>query len=280
MFEDLKEIFKKPQPYENSNPLDLWNNPHISEQMLSAHLNPELDAASRNEKFMGKSLDWLKSRFEIDGKTSILDLGCGPGLYSREFARTGAGVTAIDISDNSIRYAKREANRLGLSIEYINKDYIEYDLGEDRYDLITLIYCDYCVLSKDKRIKLLQKVARALKAGGSFVFDVHGKEHFASVEESHSSYFCESTGFWLPESHFVFEQVFKYDEERIILQKNDIIGRNRRFTIYNYLQCFDLETITGEINESGLDIIETYSDVSGTPYSSNGKDMALVVGKK
>lgn len=280
MFNELKEIISKPLPYEKSNPEELWNNPHISRQMLEAHLNPGIDAASRNKDFIKESLMWLKQKFQIGEGFSILDLGCGPGLYSGEFARMGADVSAIDFSENSIGYAKEEAERLSLKIDYINADYIEYDFCRKKFDLITLIYCDYCVLNKEQRFKLLQKVYNALDDDGSFMLDVHTRAHFESVEEKYSSYYNEVSGFWLPESHFVFEQILKYEDEHIILEKSDIIGEEERFTIYNYLSCFDFETINKEFIENGLEIREKYADVAGSPYSSRSGTMGIVAKKK
>lgn len=43
---------------------------------------------------------------------TIVDLACGPGFFAREFAKTGARVTGIDISEELIAFAKREARRV------------------------------------------------------------------------------------------------------------------------------------------------------------------------
>ncbi|MCB1660659.1 MAG: hypothetical protein KDI39_20765, partial [Pseudomonadales bacterium] len=42
----ILQLQQKPAPFTPREPL-FWNDPHISSQMLKAHLNPDIDAASR-----------------------------------------------------------------------------------------------------------------------------------------------------------------------------------------------------------------------------------------
>lgn len=46
---------------------------------------------------------------DIKKGQKVLDLACGEGLFTRRFARTGAEVTAIDVSRELVEIAKREA---------------------------------------------------------------------------------------------------------------------------------------------------------------------------
>ena len=44
--EQINRLQEKPEPFAPGEPL-FWDDPHISTQMLSAHLNPDNDLASR-----------------------------------------------------------------------------------------------------------------------------------------------------------------------------------------------------------------------------------------
>ena len=278
MFEELTAIFSKPGPFEYSNSTELWNNPHISKQMLKVHLDPNDDRASRNKAFMDRSIKWMTKEFNINSNSSVLDLGCGPGLYTSALAKRGAKVTGIDVSSNSIAYAHKKAKQENLNIEYINANYVTHDFT-GTYDAITLIYHDYCVLNPDDRRILLHKVYSALEDNGLFIFDVLSNNHFDGIQERISCTYSDSGGFWSPQAHFVFEHIYKYEHERIILEKNTVIEKNKTFAIYNYLKCFELNEILKELSNNDFRTVAYFSDISGTTYEKKSKEIALINSK-
>jgi SAM-dependent methyltransferase len=75
-----------------------WDDPHISRQLLAAHLDPRTDAASRRPDTIDRSVAWLANQLELRPFNRVLDLGCGPGLYAERLAGLGLSVTGVDIS--------------------------------------------------------------------------------------------------------------------------------------------------------------------------------------
>ena len=167
MYTKLEEINHKPKPFEFYTAESLWTDPHTSKLMLTYHLNEDVDLASRNKLFIEKSTDWIISHFSVGEQTKICDFGCGPGLYTTSFARAGAKVTGVDFSNNSIEYAKTNAKKEGLNINYVLQNYLEYE-PEDQYDIITMIMCDFCALSPAQREVMLGKFHCLLKDGGEY----------------------------------------------------------------------------------------------------------------
>lgn len=102
MFETLKNLNIRPQPFEFYTADQLWTDDHISERMLAYHLDEEGDLSSRNAVFIDQSVDWMASYFCIAESTRIADFGCGPGLYTTRLARKQAQVTGVDFSKRSI----------------------------------------------------------------------------------------------------------------------------------------------------------------------------------
>jgi 2-polyprenyl-3-methyl-5-hydroxy-6-metoxy-1,4-benzoquinol methylase len=118
MYQDLFNYLKdKPSLYTTSTN-KFWDDEHISKGMLEAHLNPDIDPASRNHVFIDRSVEWI-GRIAYPRKSpKLLDLGCGPGIYAERFTRRVYQVTGIDFSRRSIRYATDSAKGQGLGIEY------------------------------------------------------------------------------------------------------------------------------------------------------------------
>ena len=71
-----------------------WDDPHISQQLLAAHLDPRSDAASRCPDTIDRSVAWLTSQLDLRSCGRVLDLGCGPGLYAERLA----GLRAIRLA--------------------------------------------------------------------------------------------------------------------------------------------------------------------------------------
>jgi len=275
MFEDLIKIYKKPDAYTSGNTTDLWNNPHISKQMLELHLNPDVIPASRKKIFVDASIKWFIKKLHINSNTKILDLGCGPGLYTSAFAKTGAKVTGIDVSENSIAYATDTAKKSQLDIRYLNEDYINCEF-DGNYNLVFMIYNDFCALNPDNRRILLGKINRVLENDGLFILDVFSEKYFDTINEKQSCSYYKDGDFWSPREHFVFENIFKYNELKLYLEKNTVIEKENRLTIHNYLQCFSLEKIVLELSAHGFETVEYFSDVSGKKYKKESKEIALI----
>lgn len=92
------------------------------------------------DAFLGKRFP--SATFRPLNKSADLDVliaGCGTGQHSIETARLFAAskMLAIDLSDTSLAYAKRQTQALGLSnIEYAQADILELHSWERRFDLI------------------------------------------------------------------------------------------------------------------------------------------------
>ena len=278
MFKELREINSRPAPFEFYTADELWTNKHTAEQMLQYHLNESIDVSSRKAEFIDRSVAWIASRFGLDNTTEVADFGCGPGLYAKRLAESGAKVTGIDFSENSLKYAKEVAEQEGLSINYIHANYLEYETTK-RFDLIIMIMCDFCALSPVQRKTLLAKYYSLLKPGGSVLLDVYSLNSFNQKEESATYELNQLNGFWSPDDYYCFVNTFKYDEEKVSLDKYTIVEESGTRVVYNWLQYFSPETLEKEFVESGFMVEKIYSDVAGTAFNSESKEFAVIVSK-
>ena len=278
MFKELEEINSRPAPFQFYTAKELWTDEHTSKKMLECHLNESLDMSSRNKDFIDRSLKWIVSHFGIGVNTIIADFGCGPGLYTTQFAENNADVTGIDFSERSIRYAKETAVRKGLDIDYVCQNYLEFET-EKKFDLITMIMCDFCALSPTQRKKMFAKFYRLLNVGGSVLLDIYSWNAFDQREEISTYEYMQLNGFWSSENYYGFLNTCKYDKEKVILDKYTIIEEARTQTVYNWLQYFSPESLSKEFEENGFKIEEYYSDVAGTIFSPESVEFAIVAKK-
>lgn len=272
--ETLLQLQEKPDPFAPGEPL-FWDDPHISAQMLKAHLNPAHDMASRRPETIQQSVAWLVATLGLEPGTAVLDLGCGPGLYAAQLAQQGLRVTGVDYSRRSIAYATQYAQQHKLEIEYRYQDYLTL-ADENLYDAALLIYGDFCPLSPEQRRQLLQNIQRALKPGGYFVLDVTTPAHRQKYGNRNGWYAAE-TGFWKSGPHLVLEEGFAYPEESIFLDQAVVVEGNGRLSIYrNWFQDYTRDTITTELERGGFAVCGVWNDLLGTPFTPDGAWIGLV----
>ena len=275
MFEQLEKINERPKPFQFYTASDLWTDEHTSAQMLSCHLNDDLDLSSRNARFINQSVEWIASRFNIGKDTNIADFGCGPGLYAMPLAKRQANVTGIDFSTRSIEYAKKVAVDAQLNINYVAQNYLDFET-ENRFDLVLMIMCDFCALSPNQRRVILSKFHKILKPGGSVLLDVYSLAAFDEREETSTYEVNLLNGFWSPNKYYGFLNTFKYDKEKVVLDKYTIVELDRIRTVYNWLQYFAPEDLDREFVEGGFSVEELHSDVAGIPYDRKSSEFAMI----
>ncbi|MBD3170317.1 MAG: methyltransferase domain-containing protein [candidate division Zixibacteria bacterium] len=275
MFDKLEQINERPSPFQYYTNEELWTNDYTSSKMLEYHLNESIDVASRNRNFINRSVDWIVAHFGVNKDTAIVDFGCGPGLYTIALAERGARVTGIDFSENSIKYARNAASRRDLNIDYVMRNYLEFQTDKT-FDLILMIMCDFCALSPDQRATLLSKFRSLMKPGSALLLDVYSLKAFDKKEESATYEFNQLNGFWSDEDYYCFVNIFKYDKEKVVLDKYTIFEPSRERLIFNWLQYYDVDTLDREFKQKGLSIKETFLNVAGDPFSPESEEFAVV----
>ena len=111
----------------------------------------------------------------------ILDYGCGGGLFSELLCQNGANVTGIDISAQSIAFAKAHARQSGMEIDYQQgtiDDLPERYFRRDAFDVVCAIECLEHV---ERPHRLVSSLASALKPGGYAIFSTLNRSWYTYV---------------------------------------------------------------------------------------------------
>ena len=85
--------------------------------------------------------------------------------------------------------------------------------------------------------------------------------------------------FWSPHKYFGFLNIFKYEKEKVTLDKYTIVEKSRTRVIYNWLQYFSRDSLRREFEDNGFEVKAFYSDVAGSAFTSDSPDMAIVAEK-
>jgi len=108
---------------------------------------------------------------------------------------------------------------------------------------------------------------------------VYSLTAFDQLEEAATYEADLLNGFWSPNKYYGFLNTFKYEEEKVVLDKYTLIEAARTRTVFNWLQYFSLEALEREFGECGFTIEKLYSDVAGSSFDPETKEIAVVAKK-
>jgi 2-polyprenyl-3-methyl-5-hydroxy-6-metoxy-1,4-benzoquinol methylase len=153
----------------------------MTESFADSHVRDAWDAGAEAWlTFVRSGADYYRLRVhgpallaacEVRAGERALDLGCGEGYFSRELARRGAHVVAIDLSPKMLEFASEQEGYDHLGIEYRLGS--ATDLGQQfepaAFDLVTA-----CMAVQDMSdpAACMKGSAHVLRAGGRMVFSV------------------------------------------------------------------------------------------------------------
>lgn len=273
----LEEYSRRP-PLFAPGTATFWNDPHISKGLLSCHLDPECDLASRYPHVVERSVEWIIKESGLKRGEAVLDLGCGPGLYCSRYADAGLEVTGIDFSERSINYAREAAQGDGRFIDYHCMDYRELDFT-DSHELVTLIYCDLGVFSPGETRDLLSRIYLALKPGGKFIFDLYTKNVLSKQEEGRRWEYNDQ-GLFSAEPYMLFQETFVYTEEQSYLRQFITATADGTMQLYRlWGHCYHPAEIEEMLREAGFREIKLFDDITGKSYTGEGDTMAVAAAK-
>lgn len=101
---------------------------------------------------------------------AILDLGCGEGGYSRELAKLKATVTAVDCSDEAVKYSIEQAEKNGLQIQHFVRN--SNDLQGIESNTYDIVLCSMMLMDCEDFEGTIREVVRVLKPSGKLFASV------------------------------------------------------------------------------------------------------------
>ena len=206
---DLINRTEKPIPWTEGEKIP-WDEPEFSRRMLREHLSQDHDAASRRYEIIDGQVNWIHQQLLREKPSKVLDLGCGPGLYTSRLARLGHQCTGIDFSPASIEYARKMDITDKTGCTYVQQDLRKVDF-HDEFDFVMLLYGEFNTFRKPDAGDILKKVLAALKPHGRLLLELesYGCLHDYGMEPpSWSS--CQS-GLFSEKPHLTLTENF-WDE--------------------------------------------------------------------
>lgn len=184
---------------------------------------------------------YLQQAFSFNKRdVKILELACGTGRITLPLLEKGFKVEAVDLSESMLNVLRKNLEELprklrkNINIRKMNILDLDY---EEEFDMVIFPATTICLLSEDDIRVLLDKVYKAVKKGGKFIFDyknedetktgfINGNRNFIVVDKNEDCIFQEFIDF---DNHETTVNFYVEKDEKKYLsstRKNMIMKRN------------------------------------------------------
>ena len=276
---DLLARRMPPEPWAEGDNIP-WHEPGFSERMLAEHLSQEHDAASRRAATIERQVAWIHGAVVHGRATRVLDLGCGPGLYTARLARLGHRCVGIDYSPASIAHARAQAATEGLACDYRQADIRDAAYGTG-FGLALLIYGEFNVFPRDRAARIVAGASRALDAGGALVLEPHTGEAVRRLGERPATWRVAASGLFSATPHLVLREHFWEPAARVATIRYFVIdlagGPVTRHA--QSIQAYTADEYRDLLHAHGFADVRFHPSLSGTPDPGQ-RDFFAIVARK
>jgi len=135
----------------------------FSREFVRAH-----EHVYRSDVFAGRGFP--DEFFPFAAGARVLDIGCGPGIWTRELARRGYRVSAIDLTSTAVALARRSLELFRLEADIREGDAENVPFPDASFDGVV---SHGVIHHTPDTARCVREMARVLRPGGSAVVSVY-----------------------------------------------------------------------------------------------------------
>ncbi|MBW8683060.1 class I SAM-dependent methyltransferase [Chitinophaga rhizophila] len=201
----------------------------------------------------------------------VLDLGCGIGRHSLEFASRGFEVTGVDLTASFLTTAAENARSQKVDVRYVQGDMRTY-CEPDTYGLIINMFTSFGYFTdSEDDVRVLSNCFQSLHSGGILMLEMLGKEVVAANIKSKD---VLSYGDYQVITHTTISNNWSWLECKwTIIRDKQVYETRYAHRLYAATEMARL------LEEAGFSEVSFFGDLTGAPYDNMARSM-LIVAKK
>jgi SAM-dependent methyltransferase len=210
-------------------------------------------------------MDNLTHYLNLPEHAKVLDLACGKGRHSIYLNQLGFTVLGVDLSENSIETASKNANEtLHFQIHDMREPL------EEQFDAVFNLFTSFGYFDNDEdNLKTLIAVKESLSDYGFAVID------FMNVPFVLDNLIAEETK-TVDEIDFHLK---RYLKDGFIIKEIDFKDKGEKFHYEEKVRALTLDDFTKMMDEAGIYLLDTFGDYKLKKYHKNTSERLIMIFK-
>jgi SAM-dependent methyltransferase len=221
-----------------------------------------------------REVEFISDTLRLGAGTEVLDVACGYGRHAIELVQRGVNVTGLDLSLPLLIRAADEAQRRGLSVNFVHADMREMAF-ERQFDGAYSMLTSFGYFDEETNLRVAERVARALKPGARFLLDIVNRDYV--VSDLPVRVWWEGTGC------VVLEEVdFNFHTSRILTHRSIVFEDGRQLEQEISVRAYSLHEIGRLLRQAGFRVIDVSGALAtrGNFFGTSSRSLLIVAEKR
>lgn len=202
----------------------------------------------------------------------VLDLCCGPGRFSTALAARGFDVTGVDRTAFLLAKARQRARQEKLRVEWVQSDMRDFRRA-NTYDFVLSMFTSFGYFDKAADdLRVLKNIFASLRAGGSLIMDLLGKEILARI-------LLDTRVERLDDNHFMACECEVFDDWSRVRNVWTVIQDGKPHVFKFHHTVYSGVELRMLLEQAGFTKVRLYGSLDGTPYGSKAQRLVAVAVK-
>ena len=200
-------------------------------------------------------VDLLKEYGINDGL--VLDLGCGTGNMTELLASAGYDMIGVDNAEEMLEIAMEKREKSGHDILYLLQDMREFELYGTVKAIVSICDSITYITEEEDLLEVFRLANNYLDPKGIFIFDFNTVYKYREVLGNQTiAEDREDCSFIWDNYYYEDEQINEYELSLFIKERESDLYR--KYQEMHYQRAYNLETIRGLVEKSGLEYLTAY----------------------
>ena len=200
-------------------------------------------------------VDLLKEYGISDGL--VLDLGCGTGNMTELLASSGYDMIGVDNAEEMLEIAMEKREKSGHDILYLLQDMREFELYGTVKAIVSICDSINYITEEEDLLEVFRLANNYLDPKGIFIFDFNTIYKYREVLGNQTiAEDREDCSFIWDNYYYEEDKINEYELSLFIKEQDSDLYR--KYQEMHYQKAYDLETIKGLVEESGLEFVTAF----------------------